>query len=68
VRSPRFRGSARCGHGTPRPTCAGTLIGKSPFKIDAIWQEAYIAWFYPPGREKTHALGALDPGGADPLK
>ena len=20
----------------------------------------YIAWFYPPGREKTHALGALD--------
>ena len=20
----------------------------------------YIAWFYPPGREKIHALGALD--------
>src|ERR671912_963808 len=40
--------------------CAGTLIGKNPFKIEAIWQEAYIAWFYPPGREKTHALGALD--------
>ena len=40
--------------------CAGTLIGKNPFRIDAIWQEAYIAWFYPPGREKTHALGALD--------
>jgi L-alanine-DL-glutamate epimerase-like enolase superfamily enzyme len=40
--------------------CAGTLIGKSPFRIEAIWQEAYIAWFYPPGREKTHALGALD--------
>ena len=40
--------------------CAGTLIGKNPFKIDALWQEAYIAWFYPPGREKTHALGALD--------
>src|SRR5262245_20088070 len=39
---------------------AGTLIGKNPFRIDAIWQEAYIAWFYPPGREKTHALGALD--------
>src|SRR5690349_14371246 len=39
---------------------AGTLIGKNPFKIEAIWQEAYIAWFYPPGREKTHALGALD--------
>jgi len=40
--------------------CAGTLIGKNPFHIEAIWQEAYIAWFYPPGREKTHALGALD--------
>jgi L-alanine-DL-glutamate epimerase-like enolase superfamily enzyme len=40
--------------------CAGTLIGKSPFRIEAIWQEAYIAWFYPPGREKVHALGALD--------
>ena len=40
--------------------CAGTLIGKNPFRIDAIWQEMYIAWFYPPGREKTHALGALD--------
>ena len=40
--------------------CAGTLIGKNPFQIDAIWQETYIAWFYPPGREKTHALGALD--------
>jgi L-alanine-DL-glutamate epimerase-like enolase superfamily enzyme len=39
---------------------AGTLIGKNPFKIEAIWQEAYIAWFYPPGREKAHALGALD--------
>ena len=40
--------------------CAGTLIGKNPFHIEAIWQEMYIAWFYPPGREKAHALGALD--------
>ncbi len=40
--------------------CAGTLIGKNPFRIEAIWQEEYLAWFYPPGREKTHALGALD--------
>ena len=39
---------------------AGSLIGQNPFRIDAIWQEAYIAWFYPPGREKAHALGALD--------
>ena len=40
--------------------CAGTLIGKNPFRTDALWQESYIAWFYPPGREKAHALGALD--------
>jgi L-alanine-DL-glutamate epimerase-like enolase superfamily enzyme len=40
--------------------CAGTLIGQNPFRIEAIWQEMYIAWFYPPGREKVHALGALD--------
>jgi galactonate dehydratase len=51
------------GEGGARDTLeqvAGTLIGKNPFKTDAIWQEAYIAWFYPPGREKAHALGALD--------
>jgi len=40
--------------------CAGTLIGKNPFRIEAIWQEMYIAWFYPPGREKIHAVGAMD--------
>ena len=40
--------------------CAGTLIGQNPFRTEALWHEAYIAWFYPPGREKAHALGALD--------
>jgi galactonate dehydratase len=40
--------------------CAGTLIGQNPFRSEAIWQEMYIAWFYPPGREKVHALGAMD--------
>ena len=40
--------------------CAGTLIGKNPFKIEQIWQEMFMAWFYPPGREKIHALGAMD--------
>ena len=39
--------------------CAGTLIGKNPFRIEAIWQEAYIAWFYPPGpREDPRARRA----------
>ncbi len=40
--------------------CAGNVIGKNPFHIEALWQEMYIAWFYPPGREKIHALGAID--------
>src|SRR6185503_13992022 len=40
--------------------CAGALIGKDPFRIEAIWQEMFIGLFYPPGREKTHALGAMD--------
>ena len=39
---------------------AGSLIGKDPFRIEAIWQEMYMAWFYPPGREKIDAIGALD--------
>jgi L-alanine-DL-glutamate epimerase-like enolase superfamily enzyme len=40
--------------------CAGSLIGKNPFLIERIWHDMYKAWFYPPGREKIHALGALD--------
>ncbi len=40
--------------------CAGSLIGKNPFQIERIWQHMYIDWFYPPGREKVHALGAMD--------
>ena len=40
--------------------CAGTLIGKNPFKTEQLWQEMYMGWFYPPGREKIHAQGALD--------
>ena len=40
--------------------CAGTMIGKDPFLAEKLWQEMYMAWFYAPGREKVHALGALD--------
>jgi L-alanine-DL-glutamate epimerase-like enolase superfamily enzyme len=40
--------------------CAGRLIGKNPFDIERCWQDMYRSWFYPPGREKIHALGALD--------
>jgi galactonate dehydratase len=40
--------------------CAGSLIGRNPFQIETLWQRMYMEWFYPPGREKIHALGALD--------
>lgn len=51
------------GEGGSRDTlqqCAERLIGKNPFAIERCWQDMYRAWFYPPGREKIHALGALD--------
>ncbi len=40
--------------------CAGRLIGQNPFQTERWWQDMYRAFFYPPGREKLHALGALD--------
>jgi L-alanine-DL-glutamate epimerase-like enolase superfamily enzyme len=40
--------------------CAGSLIGQDPFRIESIWHQMYKGWFYPPGREKIHAQGALD--------
>lgn len=40
--------------------CAVQLIGKDPTKIEALWQLMYRGYFYPPGREKIHALGGLD--------
>ena len=40
--------------------CAPMLIGEDPSRIEHLWQFMYRGWFYPPGREKLHALGALD--------
>ena len=40
--------------------CAGRLIGKNPFQIERLWQDMYRAFHYPPGRERLHAIGALD--------
>jgi galactonate dehydratase len=40
--------------------CAGRLIGRDPGQIERLWQDMFRAFFYPPGREKMHALGALD--------
>lgn len=40
--------------------CAGKLIGEDPQYTERLWQQMYRAFFYPPGREKIHALGGLD--------
>ncbi len=40
--------------------CSERLIGRNPFDIERCWQDMYRAFFYPPGREKIHAIGALD--------
>jgi len=40
--------------------CAGMLIGEDPERIQHLWQKMYRGYFYPAGREKLHALGALD--------
>jgi L-alanine-DL-glutamate epimerase-like enolase superfamily enzyme len=40
--------------------CASMLIGEDPFRIEHLWQEMFRGYFYPAGREKIHALGALD--------
>ena len=51
------------GEGGTRDTleqCAGMLIGEDPQRIQHLWQMLYRGYFYPAGREKLHALGALD--------
>jgi galactonate dehydratase len=39
---------------------AGRLIGQDPQHIERLWQDIHRSYFYPPGREKEHAHGALD--------
>ncbi|NJM08216.1 mandelate racemase/muconate lactonizing enzyme family protein [Candidatus Gracilibacteria bacterium] len=40
--------------------CAAMLIGADPHRIQHLWQLLYRGFFYPAGREKLHAIGALD--------
>jgi L-alanine-DL-glutamate epimerase-like enolase superfamily enzyme len=39
---------------------ARSVIGKNAFDTEAIWQAAYMDAFYSPGKERLHALGAID--------
>ncbi len=51
------------GEGGSRDTleqCGAMLIGEDPERIQHLWQMMYRGYFYPAGREKVHALGALD--------
>ena len=40
--------------------CAGRLIGRDPQFIEHLWQDMNRSYFYPAGRERTDAIGALD--------
>jgi len=40
--------------------CGAMLIGEDASRIEHLWQFMYRGYFYPPGREKLHALGAID--------
>ena len=40
--------------------CATQLIGQDPLRIERLWQILFRGYFYPAGREKAHAIGALD--------
>ena len=39
---------------------AGSLIDEDPLRIEYHWQRMYRSSIYPAGRERLHALGALD--------
>jgi L-alanine-DL-glutamate epimerase-like enolase superfamily enzyme len=36
------------------------LIGENPFQTERLWQTMARSYFYPAGRERLHAIGALD--------
>ncbi|MGO9274324.1 MAG: mandelate racemase/muconate lactonizing enzyme family protein [Terriglobia bacterium] len=40
--------------------CAAMIIGENPFQTDRLWQMMFRGYFYPAGREKLDALGAID--------
>jgi galactonate dehydratase len=39
---------------------AAMIIGEDPARIEHLWQLMFRGYFYPPGREKLDALGAID--------
>ncbi len=41
-------------------SCAQFVVGQDPSRIEHLWQLMYRGAFYPAGRERLHALGAID--------
>jgi L-alanine-DL-glutamate epimerase-like enolase superfamily enzyme len=39
---------------------ARSVIGRNAFDTEMIWQAAFMDGFYSPGKERLHALGAID--------
>ena len=39
---------------------ARSVIGKNAFDTEMIWQAAFMDGFYSPGKERLHAIGAID--------
>jgi galactonate dehydratase len=39
---------------------ARSVIGRNAFDSESIWQHAFMDGFYSPGKERLHALGAID--------
>jgi hypothetical protein len=39
---------------------ARSVIGKNAFDTEFIWQHCFMDGFYSPGKERLHALGAID--------
>ena len=57
------QGITGIGEGGTRDTieqCAAMIIGEDPSRIEHLWQMMFRGYFYPPGREKIHSLGAID--------
>ena len=57
------QGITGIGEGGSRDTieqCAAMIIGEDPSRIEHLWQMMFRGYFYPPGREKIHSLGAID--------
>lgn len=40
--------------------CASRVLGRDPQNIEHLWQDMNRAYFYPAGRERTAAIGAID--------